>query len=428
MSQKYNLRSGKKETVLPVQLQLCDDYDFVSQMLGSSHPTPAQWQVVSDSESGSDLECSDLINTSDNDHDDADEHRSYDRFSAENIRSDSTDTDTAQQLVNQTILQQLEKISARLDNLEKKNCKKTVDQSKIKNKKFQKSYSSSVAGTLSTASPRSLGGTSQLASGHIRQAKVPVKHTQTQSVAQVRSDTRVPSLQEIKCDSNIQVQVDQRLRELADLSQTGISNKVKSQRGGQVEVLVQNRVKWPHEFVLAGSTKERISYDQLSMVQWMAGFCRTMREENDQNLRSHMLNYLIDLLDDAQDFSWTAAKASHAVLLCCMEQGEVSNYDQVDRIDCIRRANAQKHVIGNPQSFPGPNNAKKNVIRPSRTMPCQFFNQGMCSHNTIHETKGVLYKHICSFCFTSANKSFSHTESECRNKKKSASKNEEARA
>ena len=229
-----------REAVLPVQLQLCDDQDFVSQMLGGSHPTPAQRQVASDSESGTDLECSDLINTSDNDQDDADEHRSYDRFSAENVRSDSTETYTAQQLVNQTILQQLEKISARLDTLEKKNCKKTVDQSKIKNKNLQKSHSSSVASTLGTASPRSLNSTSQLASGHIRQAKVPGRHTQTQSVAQVGSDSKVPSLQEIKCDPNIRVQVDQRLRELADMSQTGTLNKVKSQRGGQVEVMVRN--------------------------------------------------------------------------------------------------------------------------------------------------------------------------------------------
>ena len=107
MSQKYNLRSGTREAVLPVQLQLCDDHDFVSQMLGSSHSTPAQRQVTSDSEFDSDLECSDLINTSDNDHDDANEHRSYDRFSVENVKSDTTDTDTAQQLVNQSILQLL---------------------------------------------------------------------------------------------------------------------------------------------------------------------------------------------------------------------------------------------------------------------------------------------------------------------------------
>ena len=55
--------------------------------------------------------------------------------------------------------------------------------------------------------------------------------------------------------------------------------------------------------MLAGSIKERISYDQVTMTQWMAVFCRPMREETDQNLRNHMLNYLIDLLDDVQDFS-----------------------------------------------------------------------------------------------------------------------------
>ena len=42
-------------------------------------------------------------------------------------------------MVNQTILDKLEKISARLDTLEQKNCKKSVQASKIKNKTFKKS-------------------------------------------------------------------------------------------------------------------------------------------------------------------------------------------------------------------------------------------------------------------------------------------------
>ena len=88
----------------------------------------------------------------------------------------------------------------------------------------------------------------------------------------------------------------------------------------------------------------------------------------------------------------------------------------------------KKHVVGNTQLLAGSNNAKKNTVRSSRTMPCQFFNQGTCSHSATHETKGVLYKHVCSFCFTSGNKMFPHTESECRNKKKNVSKNEEVRA
>ena len=72
MSHKYNFRSDKRDEVLHVQLQLCDDQDFVSQMLGSSHLTPTQPPVVSNSLSSSDCECSDLINTSNNDHNDTD--------------------------------------------------------------------------------------------------------------------------------------------------------------------------------------------------------------------------------------------------------------------------------------------------------------------------------------------------------------------
>ena len=49
-----------------------------------------------------------------------------------------------------------------------------------------------------------------------------------------------------------------------------------------------------------------------------------MREEQNLQNQKFMLGYLISLLDDANDFSWDMAKASHAVLLCRMEQGEVS--------------------------------------------------------------------------------------------------------
>ena len=110
-----------------------------------------------------------------------------------------------------------------------------------------------------------------------------------------------------------------------------------------MEVIVPNRIKWPHEYVLSGSQKERVSYDQLSVTQWMAGFCRIMKEEQNSQNQKFMLDYLISLLDDANDFSWDAAKASHAVLLCRMEQGEVVSYQETDKIDRIRRANAILH-------------------------------------------------------------------------------------
>ena len=107
-----------------------------------------------------------------------------------------------------------------------------------------------------------------------------------------------------------------------------------------------------------------------------------------------MLDYLVSLLDDAQDFSRGAAKTSHAVLLCRMEQGEISDYSCTEKIDRIRRANAQRH--GSPKTSIGDRKVNQ---KPTKVMPCKFFNQNSCSFGKTHETKCVLYRHVCSHCF-----------------------------
>ena len=111
--------------------------------------------------------------------------------------------------------------------------------------------------------------------------------------------------------------------------------KQESLRGGPVKVLIPNRVQWPHEYVLSGSHKEHISDDHLSITQWLAGFCRIMREEQNSDIQKSILDYLSSLMDDANNFSWYE-KASHAILLCRMEQGEVKNYTQIDKVEHIR--------------------------------------------------------------------------------------------
>ena len=77
---------------------------------------------------------------------------------------------------------------------------------------------------------------------------------------------------------------------------------------------------------MLSSKKERVQYDQLNVTQWMDGFCHIMKEEANLENKEHMLDYLIQLLEDANDFSWDATKASHAVLLCRMEQGDVKKF------------------------------------------------------------------------------------------------------
>ena len=182
-------------------------------------------------------------------------------------------------------------------------------------------------------------------------------------------------------------------------------------------------MKWPHEYVLSGSHKEHVSYDQLSIIQWVTGFCRIMRDEQDKTIQNSMLDYLIALFDDANDFSWDAAKASYAFLLCRMEQGEIKNYAQVEKIDRIRRANAQWHIssVSTPSQMVG---SKKYTSKSTKSMPCQNYNQGSCVHQKSDDMRGTLYKHICTHCFATCGKTFAHPEFQCRTKQKKLTQNE----
>ena len=129
------------------------------------------------------------------------------------------------------------------------------------------------------------------------------------------------------------------------------------------------------------------------------------------------VSYLINLLEDATDFSWASAKASHAVLLCRMEQGEIKSWAETEKIDHVRRAHAERHVA----TTHGTSRNIEETHGNGKIVPCVYFNKGSCLQKKSHETKGIFYKHVCSYCWQKEAKAFPHTQTEC---KKMASKNE----
>ena len=377
--------------------QLCDDRAFLTEMLDKQSDPAEIFPQDSDlSASDSELDCSGLVSQSDNEANlgQAD-GRTYKKFVRE-IPSTSRDTSSnlsSKTFINQQILNQLTVLSEWLD----RNCvseNKTNDQSKIK-KTCVKKPKTSVQPTEIIVSAQKCNPS---------------------------STDKLPNLAALRQDLFIQKQVEQRLRELTTL-QSGSDQKIKSHRGG-VEVMVKDRIKWPHKFVLTGNTKERVSYDQLTPIQWMAGFCCTMKEEKNLEMKEYILDYVTALLEDANDFSWGVAKASHAVLLCRMEQGEITDFSDIHKIDRIRGANAQKHVTFTSASSQN-GFSKKFGEKNTRSMPCNYYNQDLCVHDKTHETKSPIYKHICSASFANGGKRFTHPETQCRNKnKKTQSKNE----
>ena len=169
-----------------------------------------------------------------------------------------------------------------------------------------------------------------------------------------------------------------------------IEKKFKSKRGGNVDCMVKNKIAWPQDTVLGGPSHQRVTYDQLSLTQWVQGFARNMIEENCQETREQMLLYLADIMSDATDFSWQNAKAAHAVLLCDMERGAVT-WKDTSKIDRIRRAHAQKHSQ-NSKSWV----KNSDVMTGKKPWFCKPFQTGTCTFSRDHESNGKWQKHICA--------------------------------
>ena len=259
--------------------------------------------------------------------------------------------------------------------------------------------------TSSPASSRPRSEAGDESPARLTEVRTQVLHD---SASSLEEDLVLPTLATIRQSRSIQDQVDTRLKELQAVNKD--KGKFKSQRGGSETIWVKNDIAWPHNFVLSSNTKNRVTYDSLSLSQWVSGFSTIIRDENDIETKNKMLEYLSELMEDSHDFGWSSAKGSHAVLLCRMEEGCVT-WKDTQKIDRVRRAYAHRST----SQSQGPSGNKK-VSHKDGPTPCKYYQRNACSHKNDHETGGRTYLHICSFCH-SQGKNLSHSSKDCRKSK-----------
>ena len=76
----------------------------------------------------------------------------------------------------------------------------------------------------------------------------------------------IPPPAALRQQVRIQQEVQERLQELSEKIDTG-NGKIKSQRGGLDDLFVNHRIKWTHDYVLAGQNKDRVTCNQLTPLQ-----------------------------------------------------------------------------------------------------------------------------------------------------------------
>ena len=212
------------------------------------------------------------------------------------------------------------------------------------------------------------------------------------------TESVVPSLGYLRENESLQSEVDRRLADLVRLNETTARGRLKSQRGGPGNFSVKRMVDWPQNFILTGSKMSRPTYDDLTITQWVSGFVRCIQEEKSDAARECMLDYLGNLMEDASDFSWEAAKASHAIALTNMEADRLE-WTDTDKLDRIRRAHAQRHVSsGQNLNVKAATWKKQKSSNIKSGLICRYFQEGTCKFNTHHKTAGQYIRHICEQC------------------------------
>ena len=169
----------------------------------------------------------------------------------------------------------------------------------------------------------------------------------------------MPDLKSIRQDKFIQQQVEERIRKLSGLDKTGTETKIKL--NGNMNMFWNN--------------KHRIAYKQLNITQWI--------EEKCGETKDCMLDYLIALLDDTNDFSWQSAMASHAVLLCQMGQGKISSWPETEKIESGMQMPRDIPLVPNLLLHSKKVRNLKVKLKPikvTKSMPCVYYNDRSYSY------------------------------------------------
>ena len=131
-------------------------------------------------------------------------------------------------------------------------------------------------------------------------------------------------------------------------------------------------------------------------------FLRQRQIEKDEIIKENMLEYLIELLQDALDHSWAAAKGAHFVLINRIIDG-LASWSDLNSVQKIRERYAKN-----------PSNQANDRQRTLKNVPFFKFNRrGGCHEQNDHVHQQLLLKHSCQTCFQVSGRFEDHSKFKC---------------
>ena len=217
----------------------------------------------------------------------------------------------------------------------------------------------------------------------------------------------IPSLEFLRGNTEIQSEVANRLKQLEqqNIQPTG-KHSLKSGRYRAADTQVNFYVSWPQEYVYVGPNRKTVAYDDLTSEQFTLGYLRIVQRQP-ADVKASMLDHLTKLLQSSIDFNFNIARGSHAVILQEIERGSFTWRDS-DDIERTRLLYTNK--VNTTDSVNRTSEVKRVV--------CSHYNSGKCTQHTDHRKDNLMFRHICTYCYRTVKKAYSHPETSCHRKSK----------
>ena len=227
------------------------------------------------------------------------------------------------------------------------------------------------------------------------------------------NDGIAPTVQALRQSDVVQREVAARIQELEhNTGQPGNCFNTKALKSGRfwgADGPVVKNVLWPQELCFVGAARKTVSYDELSPLQFVVGFLKSIQVESSTTIKEHMIDYMVKLAQDGLDTSWNVARGANAIIYSQLEQNRLS-WHNIDEIDRLRMLYTQRTSVSDVKDTQGSPQRKKAI--------CTNFNNNRCNRASDHDREGITYRHICSYCFRTSRKTFTHAEVNCMRKQR----------
>ena len=227
-----------------------------------------------------------------------------------------------------------------------------------------------------------------------------------------RRDAVIPNLQSLRQNPTVSHAVNDLLttydgRAQQELSQGKPQSAKRSGRFNTHDTIAtQPQLRWPNEGFHASNGKKRLTYDEQSLPQWVAGQLTNIYTITDPSLVKQAILQMTLAMRDATSLPWPAVRAAWASSMHEFEDGILTWANSTQW--AINRLSASQIALAQPQT---------STISSSSKQPCRYYNDAACSHEGHHGP----YAHICAFCYKQG-KQFAHPEHKCNAKQRHSNK------